>query len=55
MNVFGIIIVVVLCLVLAIALFFEIRGLIKSVRVYKQKKNLKKENKTNTSETNEDK
>lgn len=55
MNVLGIIIVVVLCLVLAIALFFEIKGLIKSVKIYKQKKNLNKENKVNTSETKEDK
>lgn len=53
MNVLGIIIVVVLCLVLAIALFFEIKGLIKSVKVYKTKKSLKE--KAKSEESKEDK
>lgn len=38
MNVLGIIIVVLICVVLAIALFFEIKGLIKSINQYKLKK-----------------
>ena len=43
MSVLGIIIVVVICLVLALALFFEIKGLIKSIKIYKSKKKLNQE------------
>lgn len=38
MSILGLIIVILLCLVLMIALFFEVRSLIKSVRQYKKKK-----------------
>ena len=43
MNVLGIIIVVALCVVLALALFFEVKSLIKSIDAYKKKKNKKQD------------
>lgn len=50
MNVLGIIIVSVICLVLVIALFFEVKGLIKSIKTYRKRK----QEKNQSQETKED-
>ena len=53
MSVLGVILIVALFLVLAIALFFEIRSLVKSINQYKAKKSQKDIAKDN--DTKEDK
>lgn len=45
MSVFGIILLALIILVLIIALFFEMRSLIKTIREYKKKKSSKNKDK----------